>query len=174
MRNEQEKLARQWAERIKSVPEVNYGPEANAAAEYILATTTPPTMADVEWDVDEMPGTGALTKHGRLWIMRDDAGDAIECISPDLEEIAFVAKKGLTPNGKKYELREITEPEHPETLCTVEDYENAPEGAIVAIPNVADVWVKAGGKWKQGEYNHRSSDYLADTERILLREGWDE
>lgn len=27
-----EQLAREWAEKIKSVPEVNYGPEANAAS----------------------------------------------------------------------------------------------------------------------------------------------
>ena len=44
-------LARQWAEWNKSC-EVS-SPEIQAAANFILAHTTPPTMADVEWDDEE-------------------------------------------------------------------------------------------------------------------------
>ena len=31
---DREKLARQWAELVKSVPEINYGPKANACLLY--------------------------------------------------------------------------------------------------------------------------------------------
>lgn len=141
--SEQERLARQWAKTTQPKGNVL----TRAAIEHIMATTAPPTMADVDWDHETMPGTGALTVNGRLWIMRDDASDAIDCISTDLAEIAFVAKEGLTPNGKRYELRE--KPDHPEVLETVEDYENAPEGTIVVTPGEDSVAVQKldDGKW---------------------------
>lgn len=56
MSNETERLAREWAEKIKSVPVINYGIQANAAAEHILATIAPLTMADVDWDDIDDPG----------------------------------------------------------------------------------------------------------------------
>ncbi|MDK8242143.1 hypothetical protein [Corynebacterium coyleae] len=155
--NNQEKLARQWAEKYLRYADESDSAELYAAAQIVKANTTKPTMADVEWDVDEMPGTGALTKHGRLWIMRDDVGDAIECISPNLAEIAFVAKKGITPNGKRYELREVgddaPEPSHPEVLKTVEDYEDAPEGTVVDICGTVAIrqrygWCVTGYRYK--------------------------
>ncbi|MCT1450625.1 hypothetical protein [Corynebacterium sp. p3-SID1194] len=184
MRN-REKLAREWAEDYqKNYPEL--APEtqaaelvkrAKAAAEYIMEHTAP-TMADVDWDHETMPGTGALTVNGRLWIMRDDAGDAIDCISTDLAEIAFVAKEGLTPNGKRYELRE--KPDHPEVLETVEDYENAPEGTIVVTPGEDSVAVQKldDGKWgiigfkklvDAEDCSRASADHGATT---VLRWGW--
>ena len=174
MSSEQTRLARQWAEKIKADNTITRYEDTHAAAEYILATTTPLTMADVEWDVDEMPGTGALTKHGRLWIMRDDAGDAIECISPNLEEIASVAKKGLTPNGKRYELVEISdEPEHPETLRTVEDYEDAPQGTIVASPFCAPS-MKQGERWWRNYASYSNNEIAQQDVCQVLRWGWGE
>ena len=154
MRSEQERLAREWAESKLAMPTGHLDADVIAAAEHILATTSPPTMADVEWDVDEMPGTGALTKHGRLWIMRDDAGDAIECISPDLAEIASVAKKGLTPNGKRYELREITEPEHPVEPSTKTMDEYSPEEQADMI-----------GMWAEYRAGEVDSDF------VIIEEG---
>lgn len=44
-------IARQWAEWNKSC-EVS-SPEIQAAADFILAHTTPPTMAEIEWDDDK-------------------------------------------------------------------------------------------------------------------------
>lgn len=140
--NQQEKLAREWAECAKDNEVTSPGMEA--AAEYILAHTAPSTMEDVRWDHETMPGTGALTENGDLWIMRDDAGDSIDCISPDLVEIAFVAKGCLTPNGKRYKLVEASvssnenvaddQPDHPAVLETVEDFEDAPVGTILLVP----------------------------------------
>ncbi len=162
--NKQEKLAREWAE--KNYPEwvkvaegtlaADLLEKAKAAAEYILARTTPDTMADVRWDHDTMPGTGALTENGDLWIMRDDAGDSIDCISPDLVEIAFVAKDFLTPNGKRYELREV--PDHPEVLKTVKDYANAPEGTVVARDNLSPWWKTDDDTWERIYCEHSDTD----------------
>ena len=182
--NKQEKLAREWAE--KNYPELvkvaegtlaaDLFEKARAAAEYILAHTTPDTMADVEWDHDTMPGTGALTKNGRLWIMRDDAGDAIDCISTDLAEIAFVAKEGLTPNGKRYKLVEV--PDHPEVLKTVKDYANAPEGTLAASSHgegyfhneTMSRWESTHGDWK----NYVEMESSSHSGRTVLRWGWGE
>ncbi|MBC3179392.1 hypothetical protein [Corynebacterium lujinxingii] len=115
MRNNQERLAREWAERIKSVPEVNYGPEANAAAEIVLATTTPPTMADAEWEHEKHHLAGANYKDGSPVVMIDATGLG-EIYSIDLGaphgRMFFPYMGDLIPNGKRYELREITEPEH--------------------------------------------------------------
>ena len=273
-----ETMARRLAEQYVRKGYEDGNAELDEAATRILDATAPPTMADVEWDVDEMPSTGALTKHGRLWIMRDDAGDAIECISPDLEEIAFVAKKELTPNGKRYELREVSDepenpvepstktmdeysteeqagmigmwaeyrrggeprdfmiieggvnqagrvpcynpdaptphawapdpdeliprfdlprvwdkdgqpceatvssgenvganqPEHPEVLSTVEDYENAPAGTIVAGNTYLPLVKMGSGVWLSGYGNEYSDGDMADDRRTVLRWGWGE
>ena len=176
----QEKLARKWAECAKDNEVTSPGMEA--AAEYILAHTEPETMADVEWDDETMPGTGALTENGDLWIMRDDAIDSIDCISPDLVEIAFVAKHCLAPNGKRYELREVTvssnenvaddQPDHPAVLETVEDYKNAPEGTIIAHP-AEHPWVKDERLWRSPMF-YKSSQSLAlssNTAGTVLRWG---
>lgn len=157
--DKQEKLARQWAEETRD----NFMSSSEleeAAAEYILEHTAPPTMVDVDWDHETMPGTGALTKNGRLWIMRDDAGDAIDCISTDLAEIAFVAKEGLTPNGKRYELREIVKPGHPEILETVADFRGAPEGTVVARDNLSPWWKTDDGTWER-IYDEKSDTGMA-------------
>lgn len=175
--NRQAELAREWAE--QNYPEwvkiaegtlaADLLEKAKAAAEYILAHTTPPTMADVRWDHDTMPGTGALTENGDLWIMRDDAGDSIDCISPDLVEIAFVAKDFLTPNGKRYELREV--PDHPEILETYKDFRDAPEGTIVARYGMAPWWKTDDDTWERG-HNEASDAYMASKFHTLKVLRW--
>lgn len=163
----QKRLARQWAVLAKNF-EVS-SREQQAAAEYILATTESETMADVRWDHDTMPGTGALTENGDLWIMRDDAGDSIDCISPDLVEIAFVAKDFLTPNGKRYELREV--PDHPEMLTTVLDYESAPVGTVVEGKGKLP-WTRLEYVWKETAGTKASDVHMAGEPRRVLRWGW--
>lgn len=168
MPNEQEKLAREWAEKVKSVPEINYGPEANAAAEIVLATTAPPSMADVEWDDEKHYLAGATTPRGNDVVMMWHDGEYPGSI---ITGSAEWAPKDLTPNGKKYELREVAT-EHPRVLCTVEDYENAPEGTVVAQQGSAAVWVKSRGEWRRGDYDTRPSELMEKLARAMLREGW--
>ena len=155
---ENHKLARQWAEFALSIP--NGSPGSRAAAEYILEHTTPQTMADTVWDDEEHHLAGATTPNGievvMLWL-----NTGINHIATDH---GLYARAMLTPNGKRYELREITKPDHPETLETVEDYENAPEGTIMALPG-GYPWVKQYGTW-------RSPIFRDSSESIAL--GWDE
>ena len=81
----------------------------------------------------------------------------------------------FTPNGKKYALREVTDkPEHPETLSTAEDYENAPEGTIVALQGASAAWVKDGGEWRRGTYAIMDSVAASAHARTVLRKGWGE
>ena len=163
-----EQLARQLAEHVKAL-EVS-SPEMTATAERILATTTPPTMADVEWDDEKHYLAGATTSNGGSVVMlwHDDI-DTDHIITDHAEW----QRDRLTPNGKRYELREIGEPEqpeHPATLETLEDYENAPAGTVVAEPGRPALTKTHGGEW------HRyggwfTSDEMAHTERQVLRWG---
>lgn len=130
MSNDRERLAREWAVAITSVPNI-HSAITQAAAEHILATTTEPTMADVEWDDEKYRGAGATDTNGKTWVMSQNDGDYISCIGLGMNTCGAPAEE-LTPNGKRYKLVEVTEPEHPAMLTTVEDYENAPEGTIVA------------------------------------------
>ncbi|WP_368921690.1 hypothetical protein [Corynebacterium striatum] len=104
-------LARQWAEWNKSC-EVS-SPEIQAAANFILAHTTPPTMADVEWDFDKHYLAGAVDLDGNEVTMvgvRDglirvfDVADINRYYAPVLKN-----PKNLTPNGKRYTLTEVQE-----------------------------------------------------------------
>lgn len=269
------RLARQWAEEAdpKLLSEMT-----RAVRDHILATTDPPTMADVEWDDEKHHLAGATLPNGEEVVM----------MWPDTYGTGnIIAKEGewtrdrLTPNGKRYELVEVTDkpensvepstktmdeytmaeradmvgmwagynrheaggkptafviitgeeneagrvpcynpgaptphawapdswmltprfdmprawstdgdpcepmvssnenvgadqPAHPETLTTLEDYENAPEGTIVALQDTASVWVKSNGMWRRGDYDTRPSASMEVVSRTMLREGWGE
>lgn len=141
-----EKLARQWAERKKAqakrhVEDAGYFPREDtlAAIEHVLATTTDPlTMADVEWEVEKHYLAGATSEiDGSELVMVAPLDDLIVSAKPGGDRVSLTSPETLTPNGKKYELREVgatAEPEHPATLETQADYENAPEGTVVAEP----------------------------------------
>lgn len=169
-------LARQWAEWNKSC-EVS-SPEIQAAANFILAHTTPPTMADVEWDFDKHYLAGAVDLDGNEVTMvgvRDglirvfDVADINRYYAPVLEN-----PNHLTPNRKRYELREITEPEHPEVLTTLEDYENAPAGTIVAIGRHSPYMKCGRNHWTNFLGTDISDKELEDVSRKVLRWDWGE
>lgn len=177
-----EKLARQWAERIKAAPDETYVDDVVAAAEHIMATTDPLTMADVEWNDEKHYLAGAVFEaEGSTCpvVMIGETLDSLGIYSVDLDENTgfWPSQEDLTPNGKRYELREIGAPEqpaHPETLVTQADYENAPVGTIVEEPG-GWAWRKGyDGEWysrSQGG-TWRTIREMADTERQVLRWGW--
>ncbi|HCG2982321.1 hypothetical protein ACL1CN_10370 [Corynebacterium striatum] len=176
MNNNTERLAREWAEKIKAIPRADRRTDVTAAMEYILANTTPPTMADVEWDFDKHYLAGAVDLDGNEVTMvgvRDglirvfDVADINRYYAPVLEN-----PNHLTPNRKRYELREISEPEHPETLTTLEDYENAPAGTIVAIHHHSPCMKYKRKKWTNLLGTELSVKELADKSRKVLRWGW--
>lgn len=160
------------------------------AAQYILVTI-PLTVAQRNWGDKQIFMQGVVDKIGdRLHDVVmvgpvDGDPDYLYCIKPD-SSWGKVRKDQLIPNGRRYELREVTdmpaqadepeqsEPEHPETLTTVEDYENAPEGTIVALQASASVWVKSDGMWRRGDYDTRTSASMAGVSRTILRLGWGE
>lgn len=122
MRNEQERLARQWAE---SCQPYTLTSTALAARDYILATTAPPTMADVEWNDEKHHLAGATTPGG---------DDVVMMWHNELSKYPIICDNDayradcLTPNGKKYELCEVTgEPEHPVEPSTKTMDEYSPE-----------------------------------------------
>lgn len=169
----QEKLARQWAKKIKSVPVVNYGLQANAAAEYILATMTPEleTMADVEWDDAEHYLAGCMSPYGSVVMLRPQGANMIvHDLNSDLTEV--FDRDDLTPNGKRYELREVAEAKRPEPLITEQDYGNAPEGTIVDIDGTVAVrdftgWYRTGVKCP---YTSRGMHGMGEGD--VIRWGW--
>lgn len=171
MSNEVARLARQWADTRNpdTLTEV-----ARAAREHILATTTPLTMADVEWNDEKHYLAGATNSIGdKECVMIAEAEGMIVNAELGDDCVVLTSLGALTPNGKRYELREIGAPEqpaHPETLVTKQDYEKAPEGTVVAEPDCTS-WTKcADGDWWRGGIWY--SDYrMAGTERQELRRG---
>ena len=166
-RMQQEQLAREWAEKFKPL-DVNE--ECRAAVDFILKHTTPPTMEDVEWSDDKHRGMGAVDDVGQEWVMLQDDGDYINCVSPDFNPAG--AKRGeLTPNGKRYKVVEATvsqgenvaddQPEHPKVLRTKDDFADAPDGTIVAKPGYIAVSKKCG-EWV-GMHLIRTDSTMAET-----------
>ena len=103
--NNRETLARQWAK--KTTPKGDR--ETLAAIEHILATTTRPTMADAEWDQEKHYLAGADYDHGDPCVMiRSKFGGDIWAIDPSLQAMFFFPAHELTPNGKRYELVELS------------------------------------------------------------------
>lgn len=174
MSNNTARLAREWAEMELD----NAGEFSNkgriAAAEHILATTTEPTMADVEWDTKKHRMAGADWGDSPVIMIEEDYFDKIVTITDDGAAVNAPDKKDLTPNGKRYELREVgapEEPEHPATLETQADYENAPEGTVVAEPGGLAWTKRSSGGWTADSIWLFERD-MAGTERQVLRWGW--
>ena len=134
---EQEKLAREWAEKIKKKARRSpswFDDECLAAADLVLANTKPPTMADVQWDAREHLGTIGVGEDGVEWVMLGRRPDgSIVGITADFQKLRELRPKWLTPNGKRCELREVggDQPEHTKWLRNEEDFKNAPSGTIV-------------------------------------------
>lgn len=175
----QEQLAREWAEKIKKKARRSpswFDEECIAAANLVLANTKPATMADVQWDAREHRGLGTFGEDGAEWIMVDMRPDRrIVGISPDFRKARGLRPEWLTPNGKRYELREAGDDqlERPKVLCTVKDYENAPNGTVVAC-EWSEPWTKGGScqyPWVRGDEKLRDTD-MAHVEREVLRRGW--
>lgn len=184
--NTDAQIAREWARRAVDSAEnaqpVSRG--ALAAARHILATTTPPTMVDVEWDDEVHAGLCAEHCDGYEVLMLgkeswDD--DRIYCRWTVHGEAFFgpIHKLHLTPiPGRKIDLtpRSGSEQEptqdHPTELTTWKDYRNAPEGTIVA---------KEGGKpfvlmdelWMDPNSRFFDHWYMVGTRRRVLRWGWE-
>ena len=179
MSNNTARLAREWAQfELDNAGEFSDKGRI-AAAEHILATTTPPTMADVDWDDEKHHLAGAVFEaEGSTCpvVMIGETLDSLGIYSVDLDENTgfWPSQEDLTPNGKKYELREVGEPEqpeHPATLVTEQDYENAPAGTVVAVPN-GRAWTKGYVEtWSRGEEEY-SNRQMAVMKREVLRWGW--
>ena len=175
-KDNQERLARQWAEKYLRYADESDSAELYAAAQIIKANTTKPTMADVDWDHDKHYLAGAVDAYGSEVIMHSRVDDCeIATIRPgDETHGGRNWDTDLIPNGKRYKLVEVTdEPDRPEMLSTVEDYEDAPGGTIVALAD-SPPWSKTpSGGWRQaGDY--RTSPEMVGVKRKMLRWGWDE
>lgn len=173
MSNERERLARQWAENFKA--DILYDAtmdELAAASEHIMATTTEPTMADVEWSGE---------KHHLAGATLPDGGEVVMMWPDNYGTGHIIAKEGewpperLTPNGKKYELVEVTDkPEHPETLTTVEDYRTAPVGTIAVDLN-GYPWLKVNSAiWVSKSLEFSPQTMFMHGPHSVLRPGWGE
>ena len=176
-------IARQWAEKARENDLLGVVPIEwyRAAARHILATTTPPTMADVEWDAEVHAGLCAEHEdYGTVRMLDHDHHDGtILCLTSRLRH-EWSAECDLTPlQGTRLDLTPRREPDpdptpdHPEALTIEADYRNAPTGTVVATEG-AEVWTKdLDGLWETFCIASGYNNYLmADEARQVLRWGW--
>lgn len=174
-----EKLAREWA--TSTLPHGDM--RVRAAIEHIIATTTPPTMAEIEWD-DKHFLTGATNKNGEDNIMLGvESCDVITLPLNGQPAMYAYAPGDLTPNGKRYKIVEATlspgekvgpeQGKHPKILRTVEDYVNAPLDTIAAIDGCHPITKTMGG-WERPDGDMLTNKEAAEhavAERKVLRWG---
>ncbi|OFT33352.1 hypothetical protein HMPREF3169_07820 [Corynebacterium sp. HMSC08C04] len=102
-------LARQWAEWNKSY-EVS-SPEIQAAANFILANTPAPTMAEVEWDNDKHRFAEAEhPDHGEVIMLNvSQRSDKVRIVFNQYGEfyMGYTSPENLTPTGRRYTLTEV-------------------------------------------------------------------
>ena len=178
-------ILREWAE--AKVSRRRFATDYDLeVARHILATTTPPTMADIAWDDDVHTGLcaestddgtdGVVRMIGLDWV--DDHADHIMCYlgNGQFDSLPF---RALTPiPGARLDLTPRREPEpestpdHPAVLTTEKDYAQAPTGTVVADDS-GDPWVKDDlGFWLIcGEGGSEISRLMALAARRVLRWG---
>ena len=141
-----EHLARDWAIRVKDTMLEHVDDAQRAAVEYILENTTSETMADLVWDdkTHRLGGAVSKTREDYAMIMADgDVG--IYAFHAESGEFYWLSRDSLTPNGKRYKLVEVTEPDHPKVLDSREGYVIAPAGTVIAGPD--QVFTKGETLW---------------------------
>lgn len=157
--------ARQWVEAWVEEPTNHL---LAAVYRHILATTTPPTMGDVVWDDEVHAGLCAEdSHHGLVRMLAADLEGGIWCMTEDGER-TWARPRSLTPiPGTRLDLtprREPAAPDRPTILSSVEDYDNAPTGTVIAYAD--DVAVKRDdGRWYwSGQSGTSWAEDLADAD----------
>ena len=181
-------IAREWAEKVSVREKITFSvdDETLAVARYILATTTPPTMADVEWDDEEHSGLCAtfLGGRGEETVVRMLTRNAVGIVCRSPKGFNFHADKAfLTPiPGTRLDLTPRREqepestPDHPAVLTIEADYRNAPVGTVVATEGEgAWTWTKGrDGLWEAfGIISGYNNYAVSDEARQVLRWGWE-
>lgn len=168
MQTEDYKEVREWARQVMDNPGYT-SPFMQTVAKTMLELLPSQTIADTGFDFDEHHLAGATTRDGDEVVMLWQDVDETEQIICD--DSAW-APDCLAPNGKQYELREISEPDHPETLTTAEDYADAPVGTIAA-PNQCSPYMKYGLiRWKDMSDDTFSDEDMSGAALKVLRWGW--
>lgn len=168
--------ARVWAERaLSSASWVE-----REAAKALLDLLPEPTLDEIGWDWDTHHMAGATTRDGDEVVMLWQDVDETEQIICD--DSAW-APDCLTPNGKRYELREVAvssnenvrpnQPEHPRVLETQQDFEDAPEGTIVTKRGCGPGVLLENGMWVTTSAEYPSEGMTITAPYTVLRWGWD-
>lgn len=146
------------------------------AAKYITQCLAPPTMEGLQWDRDRHFLAGATDgEYDYVMISpyRHDEESFLEIATIDCgsSNLMMIDAHSLTPNGKKFELVEVTGDEHPETLRTLADYGEAPVGTIVALDGCPPRMKIEPYGWLDTSGGTCSDEGLAGTPRKVLRWG---
>lgn len=176
--NDYDKRAIEWSDKYLQRPDKEDSPELYAAAMSIQANVTRPTMADIQW-LEEVHYLAGATVDAGIYekdvVMLNLAyDDRLSCHHLDGGYPATWPMSRITPNGKRYEIREVSGVDtanHPETLFTVEDYLEAPEGTIVVYGDNVP-WTKIDADadiWLCGENKQDSQFMHATGPRRVLR-----
>lgn len=172
-------VVREWAQGVMDKPWQEANSRMRVVAKTILDIVPLQTVADIGFDFDEHHLAGATSSDGDEVVMLWQDVDETEQIICD--DSAW-APDCLAPNGKRYELREVTvssnenvgldQPEHPTVLETQQDFEDAPVGTIAA-PNQCSPYMKYGLiRWKDMSDDTFSDEDMSGAALKVLRWGW--
>lgn len=164
---------------MKQVDKEYRNSKDDAVTDYILSQLQP-TMADVEFDMEEhrLAGVTHICSDTDHILLGDDEDGCMSLITAR-GRIYSSPSETLVLNGKRYEIREVEEAgaegprgDQPERyLYTEYDYTRAKPGTVVAADD-AFPYVKAeGGHWLKAQSKLSFSNELSGTGRRVLRDG---
>lgn len=168
-----EDMARRLAEQYVRKGYEDGNAELDEAATRILDATAPLTMEGVQWDDEKHYLAGATDAGGHEVVMLGplmstirvcDVDDVNGVFAPVLEN-----PRNLTPNGKRYELRE--KGGRPTELSSEGEYRDAPLGTVIAEP-VGYPWIKTTPDgWESGGLTRNCQGMFEGGPHQVLRMG---
>ncbi|OFP38120.1 hypothetical protein HMPREF2990_01575 [Corynebacterium sp. HMSC071B10] len=130
--NEPNKEAVEWARNFIHTEAAKADPARKSAAEFILANAPNLSMDQTDWDdrVHHLAGADHLDGGERVMLYPDPANqNQVVCTD------SICADDMLIPNGKRYQVLELTDDIHPRELLSPGDYDQAPKGTVVSANN---------------------------------------
>ena len=134
--------------------------------------------------IEDTPAAAPVLPAGMRLAEHEEYGRVVVApsVTMDGSHMVFLSEEELTtgatwdyakPDALTFIDAEPVKPAHPEFLETEADYQNAPEGTVVALDDTETVWLKRFGAWKSTDGDHGVTCVGLSASRLrVLRWGW--